>query len=185
MMWEPEPAVGPTVVWLRDDLRLADNPALTAAALRGEKVLLVYVLDDVSRGIRPLGAASRWWLHHSLAALRESVGGALVFRRGSAEEVIPSLVAETDATAVYWNRRYGPSRDIDARLEQHLRGAGLDVRTFAANLLHEPHTITTGDGGAYKVFTPFWRACLDRPVREPLGTPNVLFGSAATDSLDD
>lgn len=175
----------PTIVWLRDDLRLADNPALTAAAERGEPVVLVYVLDEVSPGIRPLGDASRWWLHHSLAALAESVGGSLVLRRGAAEDVIPALVAETHAGAVYWNRRYSASREIDARLKLVLRAADLEVQSFAANLLHEPWTVTTGDGNPYRVFTPFWRACLERTVRAPLPAPSVRWGDAATDALAD
>jgi len=175
----------PTIVWLRDDLRLADNPALTAAAERGEPVVLVYLLDEVSPGIRPLGAASRWWLHHSLAALSASASGRLVLRRGPAEEVIPALVAETDAAAVHWNRRYGASRHIDARLKSSLRESGIDPHSHHANLLHEPWTVTTGDGNPYRVFTPFWRASLELPVRAPLPAPEVTFGDAASDTLDD
>ena len=90
-----------TIVWLRDDLRLADNPALTAAVERGAPVLLVYVLDDESAEVRPIGAASRWWLHRSLESLAASAGGNLVLRRGAAETVIPALVAETGADAVH------------------------------------------------------------------------------------
>lgn len=172
----------PTIVWLRDDLRLADNPALTAAAERGGPVVLVYVLDEVSPGIRPLGGAGRWWLHHSLAAL--GAEAPLVLRRGAAEEVIPALVAETDAGAVVWNRRYGPSRDIDARLEQRLRGDGLEVTSFHANLLFEPWTVTTGQGEAYRVFTPFWRAAREQSVRAPLPVPRIEWGAARSDDLD-
>jgi deoxyribodipyrimidine photo-lyase len=179
---------GPAIVWIRDDLRLADNPALTAAAERGEPVVLVYVLDDSSPGIRPLGAASRWWLHHSLKALGESA--TLVLRRGPADEVIPQLVSEVDAAAVFWNRRYGASRDIDARLKQRLRDDGLDARSFHANLLFEPWTVTTGQGQPFRVFTPFWRAARELPVRDPLPVPEGIReltsrASVSGDRLDD
>ena len=111
---------GPSIVWLRDDLRLADNPALRAAVQRGEPVVVLYLLDEVSRGIRQLGGATRWWLHGSLthldASLRE-FGGRLTLKRGAAEEVIPALVTELDAGAVFWNRRYGAARDIESRVE--------------------------------------------------------------------
>ena len=170
----------PSIVWLRDDLRLADNPALTAAAERGGPVVLVYVLDEVSTGVRPLGSASKWWLHHSLAALGEQ----LVVRRGAAEELIPALVAEVGAGAVFWNRRYGASREIDARLKARLREGGLDARSFQANLLVEPWTLTTGSGGPYRVFTPFWKAARELQFRGPLPVPEVEWMSAPSDEVD-
>ncbi|WP_292725971.1 deoxyribodipyrimidine photo-lyase, partial [Microbacterium sp. UBA837] len=134
-----------TIVWFRDDLRIGDNPALHEAVNRGEPIVAVFVLDEHTPGIRPLGAASRWWLHHSLAALTRDLnhlGISLVLRKGAAGEVIRELVTETDADAVYWNRRYAlPERDIDARLKSDLRDAGLAVRSFDANLLFEPWTV--------------------------------------------
>ena len=168
----------PSIVWLRDDLRLADNPALTAAAERGRPIVLVYVLDEVSPGIRPLGAASRWWLHNSLAAL----GARVLLRRGAAEEVIPALVAEFGAGAVFWNRRYGASREIDARLKARLRDEGLEVQSFQASLLVEPWTLTTGSGGPYRVFTPFWKAARELQFRGPLPAPEVQWASRASAS---
>ena len=183
----------PSIVWFRDDLRLADNPALRAAIDRGEPILAVYVLDEESPGIRPLGGAARWWLHHSLASLSERLrerGGALVLRRGPAARVIPQVVADTDAGAVFWNRRYGrPERDIDAELKTALRNDGVEVASFAGFLLHEPWTVTTGAGTHFSVFTPFWRACLSLPApRLPLPEPREIDGirsAPASDDLDD
>jgi deoxyribodipyrimidine photo-lyase len=170
-------APAPTIVWLRDDLRIADNPALGAAAALGS-VTVVYVLDEVSEGIRPLGGASRWWLHHSLQSLSDDlaeIGGRLILRRGKAIDVIGRLVTETDARAVFWNRRYSASRAIDAELKVSLRELGVDARSFQANVLFEPWTVATAEGNPYRVFTPFWRACLDRPApRAPLATPERL-----------
>ncbi|MBC7589465.1 MAG: deoxyribodipyrimidine photo-lyase [Salinibacterium sp.] len=175
---------GPTVVWLRDDLRLADNPALVAAAERGTQVVLVYILDDESDEIRPIGAASRWWLNGSLESLAASTEGALVLRRGAAETIIPALVAETGADAVYWNRRYGAAREIDARLKSSLRADGLEAQSFQANLLFEPWTVKTGDGNPFKVFTPFWRAAREAAVRAPLPAPSVEWATVASDPLE-
>lgn len=178
----------PSIVWLRDDLRLGDNPALTAAAELGEPIVVVYLLDEVSPGIRPLGGATRWWLHHSLEALDAQLrerGGRLVLRRGAAQEVIPAVVAEVDAGAVHWNRRYAASREIDARLKSRLRDDGLDVQSHHANLLFEPWTVTTGQGDPYKVFTPFWKAAQQGDVREPLPVPEVTLAEAASDQLVD
>ena len=182
---------GGSIVWLRDDLRLADNPALHAAVQRGGPVVVCYLLDEVSDGIRPLGGAARWWLHHSLASLAtdlEALGSTLVLRRGAAADELPRLVADTGATAVFWNRRYGAARDVDAALKSSLREAGLEVASFQANLMHEPWTITTGAGTPFKVFTPFWRACpaLGAP-RSPLPRPESLEAGPAprSDALDE
>lgn len=179
----------PSIVWLRDDLRLADNPALAAAVERAEPIAVVYVLDEQSPGARPLGGASRWWLHHSLTSLArdlEAMGLHLTLRRGSASVVIPELVAELGAGAVYWNRRYGALREVDAALKSRLRAEGLVVKSFGASLLFEPWTITSGSGEPYRVFTPFWRACLaSGEPREPLATPHAAEGCAVDgDDLD-
>lgn len=179
-----------SIVWFRDDLRLADHLALRAALDRGGPVVLLYLLDEQSPGIRPLGGATRWWLHHSLAAHAaaiEHLGGRLVLRRGAADDVLPALVAETAADAVFWNRRYGASRHVDARLKTRLRADGIDVASFAANLLVEPGQVTTSTGEPYRVFTPFWRAARERPMRDPLSAPRELPAgpAAASDDLDD
>jgi deoxyribodipyrimidine photo-lyase len=180
----------PTIVWLRDDLRLADNPALRAAVDRGAPVVIVYVLDEVSPGIRPLGGASKWWLHHSLNALGKSierVGGQLVLRRGDAASEISALAEETGAEAVFWNRRYSAGREVDADLKNALRGRGLTAQSFQANLLFEPWTISTAEGNPYRVFTPFWKACLNSaPPREPLPSPSSITSPMVeSDSLAD
>lgn len=183
----------PSLVWFRDDLRLADNPALLAAVDRGEPVLAVFILDEESAGVRPLGAATRWWLHHSLvslgARLRER-GVELILRRGPADSVVRQLVAEVTAGAVFWNRRYGgPERALDAGIKTGLRDDGVTVASFAASLLHEPWTVTTGSGTHYSVFTPFWRACLALPApRTPLPEPGDMRGLTtppASESLSD
>lgn len=185
--------VSPTLVWFRDDLRLADNPALRAAIDRGAPIVAVFVLDEESPGIRPLGGAARWWLHHSLESLARDLhdhGTALVLRRGRADRVVSDLADEIDAGAVFWNRRYGgPERTLDAGIKTALRAAGVEVASFAGSLLHEPWTVTTGSGTHYSVYTPFWRACLALPApRDPLPKPREISGVKrvpATDALAD
>src|SRR5262245_2219995 len=102
-------AGSPSIVWFRDDLRLADNPALAAGVRARNPVLCLCVLDEESAGMRPLGGAARWWLAGSLRALDQSlrrIGGSLVLRRGAAARVVPALAAEIGASVVRWNRRY-------------------------------------------------------------------------------
>ena len=182
----------PSIVWFREDLRLADNPALRAAIDRGGPIVGLYVLDEQSPGIRPLGGAARWWLHHSLASLADRLaerGGTLVLRRGPAEQVVRETVADAGAGAVFWNRRYGAAREIDARLKAGLREDDVTVASFAGSVLFEPWTVRTGGGTPFSVFTPFWRACLSLPApRAPLPEPRTVTGptrAPASDTLDD
>lgn len=169
----------PILVWLRDDLRLADNPALASAAATGRPMVVLYVLDEMSAGVRPLGAASRWWLHRSLEALGAAIearGGRLVLRRGPAEIVVPSVLEESGAEAVVWNRRYGGGEvSVDGALKLSLRWRGVAVESFQAGVLFEPPVIRTRTGGPFRVFTPFWRTCrAGAPPREPLPAPSRL-----------
>ncbi|MDF2666866.1 MAG: deoxyribodipyrimidine photolyase [Microbacterium sp.] len=161
----------PSIVWFRDDLRLTDNPALRAALDRDEPIVALYVLDEESDGVRRIGGAARWWLHGSLASLGERLeerGGRLVLRRGRASEVVPAVVEEIGAGAVFWNRRYGGvEREIDAGLKEKLRGDGVTVASFAANLLYEPWTVRTQADKPYGVYSPFARAVQKLPAPRP------------------
>ncbi len=160
-----------SLVWFREDLRLADNPAWTAALAAGP-VVAVFVFDEATPGLRPIGAASRWWLHHSLTALDKQLGGALVMRRGPAREVIETLIAETGALALYCNRLYeAPAIARDAEVEQALKARGVAMMSFNASLLHEPTALNTRAEEPYKVFTPFWRAAVQRQIDAPSHSP--------------
>lgn len=167
-------ATSPTLLWFRQDLRLADNPALQAALARRQPVVPVFILDDVAEGRWAAGGASRWWLHHSLTALESQLaelGSKLIVRRGESLNVLDELIEETGAGAVYWNRRYEP--DIikrDAEIKTHLRTRSIEAKSFNSALLFEPQTIRNKQGGPFQVFTPFWRHCLSLPISEPVGT---------------
>ena len=167
----------PSIVWFRNDLRLADNPALNAAAEHGP-VVAVYILDDIAPGEWKMGAASRWWLHHSLTALSaslEKLGITLVLRQGAAAEIVPALVKETGAIAVFWNRLYEPwAMKRDQALKEALTKSGVEAHSFNASLLHEPERLKTGGGTPFKVFTPFYRALKAQAMPEPCKAPGKL-----------
>ena len=112
----------PSLYWLRNDLRLTDNAALTAAAAQGP-VIYLYVLDDETPGDWRLGGASRWWLHRSLAALSAKVP--LVLRRGAADKVIAEVLKESGASSVHFARDYAPwSGGLERRVKAGLRRSG-------------------------------------------------------------
>lgn len=163
----------PALLWLRRDLRLADNPALHAAIGRGGPVIAVWILDPVTGAT---GSAHRWRLERSLEALSRDLaelGGRLILRSGEALPALRALVEETGAGAVLWNRLHDPeTRPRDEAVKTALKADGLDVASFNGALLHEPWTVETGAGGPYRVFTPFWRAVAEREVHEPIAAPS-------------
>ena len=146
------------IVWFRRDLRIADNPALSAAASTGAAALPLYIADDGQESVRPSGGAARWWRGRSLVALDESlraVGSRLTIRQGSPQTVLDSLLTETGARSVYFNLRRDGAGD-DAALIAWLRARRIAVETYDGNYLHDPLHLRTASGGGFKVFTPFW-----------------------------
>ena len=165
----------PTLLWFRDDLRLADNPAIDAAAREAAPVVPLFVLDDETPGRWRIGGASRWWLEGSLAALDADLrgrGSRLILRRGAADRVVPAFAAELGAARVLCNRGYEPAaRERDLRIEAMLRAQGAALESFAASLLIEPGQLATNEGRPFKVFTPFWRALVARYRPAPALAP--------------
>ena len=168
--------IEPLVIhWFRQDLRLADNPSLYHACMRG-RVLPVYILDDHNAGTCRMGGAGRWWLHHSLESLNRSLGGRLACFRGDPAEILPRLAASIGADRVHWNRCYEPWRmRRDGRIKERLREQGIEAESFNGSLLWEPWTVRKADGTPYRVFTPFYRnGCLRAdPPRRPLPSPGI------------
>lgn len=163
----------PTILWFRSDLRLADNSALVEAIRLGAPVVPVFIWAPQESGAWSPGAASRWWLHQSLASLQESleaVGSRLILRSGEDSLAeLRRLIDETGAERVLWNRRYQqPQRDVDAQVKRELRVDGVEVESFNSTLLNEPHTVCTGSGDPYKVYTPYWKKVKDREVEVPV-----------------
>ncbi len=102
----------PAIVWFRKDLRLADNQALLAARAGGRPVIPVFIWSPAEEGNWPPGAASRWWLHHSLKSLDADLrhlSSRLVLLPGPAPDALRNLAGKTGAGALLWNRRYEPA----------------------------------------------------------------------------
>ena len=158
------------IVWFREDLRLQDNPALAHAADNFDQVIPVYLHASEDQDDWPPGAASQWWLHHSLQSLDGSlrqIGGRLLIRSGKpAADLLDDLLAEYSVDAVFWNRQYTPSAITrDQAIKASLKSLGIEVQSFKANLLFEPHEIHKDNGEPYRVFTAFWKSCLNKGIR--------------------
>ncbi|MCK8463928.1 DNA photolyase family protein [Aliiroseovarius sp. S1339] len=161
------------VLLFRDDLRLSDHQALTAAVQAGHRVTCAFIHD--ANAPYPPGGARRWWLHHALAALSHQIsarGGQLVLRSGSAAKALADLITETGARDVYWSRRYTPDEvAADTALKAELAAQGCTVHSHAGRYLLEPWQVATKAGTPFRVFTPFWRACRERIRATGLGDP--------------
>lgn len=169
----------PVLLWFRRDLRLHDHAALTAALAAaqagGGAVIPVFVLDPETEA---LGAAAKWRLGESLAALARDLaarGSRLILRRGPALDVLRALITETGAGAVQWSRLYDPpARARDTAVKAALRAAGIAAQSHPGHLLFEPWEVETKTGGPYRVYSPYWRAVQDRPVAPLLPAPHEL-----------
>jgi deoxyribodipyrimidine photo-lyase len=171
-----------TLVWFRRDLRLGDHPALVTAAARGA-VVPVFIWAPDEDGAWPPGGASRWWSHHALASLQQSLearGSRLILRRGPSLPALLALAKETGARRVHFSPLLEPAAAArDERVAEGLRARGLEVERHGSALLFEPGTIRSAAGTPFAVFTAFWRACLAAPPpAAPLPAPARLVAPA-------
>jgi len=160
-----DPSSATALCWLRNDLRLEDNPALAYALRHHERVLCVYI--DSERNDRD-PPANAWWLRGALLDLHERLQGRLLYRTGVEQDQLAQLVAAHRIGAVYWNRRYEPAaRERDTHTKLWLGEQGLRVASFPGNLLYEPWEVSKADDTPYRVFTPFYKAARAQGLIEP------------------
>lgn len=165
---------GWNIVWHYRDLRIEDNPALNAASTG--KILPLYIYSPKEEGRWVPGAASNWWLHHSLQELSrqyKELGSRLIIRTGSAMEVLEQLASEISIEAIYWNYRYEPElRRRDKRVMSKLQAKGTSVHCFEGNYLVTPSEILNKSRKPYSVFTPFSKTVMELCLwRDPLPLP--------------
>lgn len=183
----------PVVLWLRQDLRLNDHSGLAAATATARPLLFLFVLDDATPDRWRMGGASRWWLHHSVAALKadiEARGGALILRRGRAETLVPAFAQEVGAAHVLWSRMIEPFAIArDTAIKAALTALGVTAESVNAQLLFEPWTLKPASGPYFKVYSPFWRAAVAKGLPAPCGPAPKRLPAPATlppsDRLED
>ena len=161
------------ILWLRRDLRLADNVALHEAMTTCDRVLPLYIHAPEEESPWEPGGASRWWLHHSLASFNKSLrehGSRLAIALGPTLDTLLRVAGDTGATRILWNRLYDPAtRKRDTHIKSALREKGFHCGSHYSLLLHEPWEIRTATGQPYRVYSAFWRKCAPG-----LTTPNTL-----------
>jgi len=179
----------PPILWFRRDLRLDDSPMLAAAVASGRPLLPLFILDPETEAI---GAAARWRLGlalESFARRLEGAGSRLILRRGDALAVLEALISETGAVGVHWSRLYDPAAQArDRAVKAGLRARGVTAVSHGGHLLHEPWQGASGQGGPYRVYTPFWQAVKGRDPGAALPAPKGLRPPArwpASEALSD
>lgn len=185
--WQSWCMSDPVILWFRQDLRLSDQAALAAAGQEGP-VIPVYILDDVAPKQWKMGGAQRWWLHHSLKALDESLrrkGSRLILRRGDSAEELQRLSREVGAKRVHALTHYEPWwRNVEKAAARQM-----DLQLHDGMLLLPPGRVRTSSGNLYKIYTPFGRATmLQMPPAPPIAAPSRIDSAAkwpSSDALDD
>lgn len=178
------------IVWFRQDLRCQDNPALAAACANHDKLILIYVLEP--EPVLPIGRAQQWWLHHSLQALKNQLSQVQLELHclvGEPHQVLKKLATHFEVKDVYWNRCYEPQVIVrDKQIKSELTNIGIAVHSSNGSLLLEPWEVKNKSGQYFKVFTPYWRQCLQQLAIRPLVTiqhwpDNVSIPSDSLESL--
>lgn len=165
-----------TLIWFRNDLRLSDNPALSHALSKNAFIIPVFIYTSEEQGNWSDGAASRWWLHHSLSSLSESLeklGLQLIIEKGKAAKILTSLAITFKAENVFFNKQYEPwaihqENNVISELLKH----NIKAQSFPGNLLIDPENLLTKNRTPFKVFTPFWNELNSKPdFTHPLPAP--------------
>lgn len=171
-----------SVMWFRRDLRLADHPALNAAADASDHVVPLFVLDP--RLWHPAGAARRQYLMRSLRSLDAAMDRSLVWRVGNPVEAVVALVRETGASSVHVSADFGPygaARDAD--VEEALTAIGVPLVRTGSPYAVAPGRVQKSDGTPYRVYSPFYRAWITHGWRAPAVSASAI--SWTTDVVSD
>jgi deoxyribodipyrimidine photo-lyase len=180
------------MMFYQADLRMRDNPALSAAAHRGNPLICLFVWNPDSSGYANPVAASRWWVHHSLKTLSENLaqaGNTLILRIGHGPEVIANLVRQIGVTHLFWNRACAPTAlEEEQQIIKFLESEHVHATSFHGNTLADPSSVRTLAGQPYSVFTPFWKRfqthfTIETPLQAPRHLPPPPSVKVQTDPL--
>ena len=162
-----------SIYWIRQDLRLSDNPALCASVESGS-IIPIYILDKINPEDHKIGSASKIWLHFSLNELNKQFSDKLIFAKGDPKQILNCLCKSETVSKIFWNRVYEPwSISRDKKIKENIKKKGVQVNTFNGSLLWEPWDVLKNDRTPYRVFTPYYRrGCLNaseprRPLKKP------------------
>ena len=166
-----------TIVWLRNDLRLEDNPALHHANEYAKKnnsqISIIYILEDFSCLSTDLGSASKWWLYNSLKKFNENFSKNLIQKndfninlfKGDPEKIFSDLIKKFKINGIFWNRRYeAKCVERDTKIKSKFKTLNINVQTYNGKVLVEPWNIKGKQNQNLKVFTPYKNSLLGNHI---------------------
>ena len=175
------------LIWLRSDLRIHDNTALSAACAQGPTLAVWLVSAQQWRNHDDAPCKIDFWLRN-LALLKAQLATLnipLLVREADtwahAPEVLLRLCLEHKVQALHLNEEYGINENRrDQAVSEALSQAGIALHRHLDQLLFRPGSILTRSGGYFQVFSQFRKVCYERLH---LGLPGLQPTPAAQQPL--
>ena len=163
------------VVWLRDDLRINDNPALSNASNNHEVVSALYIFNENEFSNKR--EAQKWWVYKSLVNLKSELKKYninLEILNGDEFKILTNIKTKDDIS-IYSNKVYEPAQiDTELKLAKYFNKNEINFTLFKGNILIEYHEVLKDDGTPFKVFTPFWKNAEQRYLEKLPSKPTNI-----------
>ncbi len=163
------------VVWLRDDLRINDNPALSNASNNHEVVSALYIFNENEFSNKR--EAQKWWVYKSLENLKSELKKYninLEILNGDEFKILTNIKTKDDIS-IYSNKVYEPAQiDTELKLAKYFNKNEINFTLFKGNILIEYHEVLKDDGTPFKVFTPFWKNAEQRYLEKLPSKPTNI-----------
>ena len=151
------------LVWLRSDLRIDDNPALSIADNECEKIVCLYLLSEEEWNAHNNGNVKLDFIIRNLSNLSKDLKKLnipLITASTKNFDSIPNQIAEfsksNNISKCYWNNEFGvDEQERDQKVQNMLEISQIDYQFFDEQILFKPGTLLTGQGKPFSVFTPF------------------------------
>ena len=160
------------IVWVRDDLRTKDNPALSFATKNHEVVSALYIYNQDEFDNKR--EAQKWWLAKSLENFKNDLfkyNISLEILIGKEIDII-SKIKSKDDISIYWNKIYEPlQKEKELKISNYLKKEKINYNCFKGNILIEYQEVIKDDGTPFKVFTPFWKNAEQRYLNKTPSNP--------------
>ena len=153
------------LVWLRNDIRMDDNPGLRKACEECDAVLAIYLWSPEQLNMHNEANIKVEFLIKNLQSLEENLNSInipiLVIDNkdfSSVDQNISNLIKEHSIDKVYWGKEFGFDEiNRDKSVEQQLIESKIDFEIFNDQIIYEPGFLRTGQDNPFSVFTPFKR----------------------------